>query len=263
MSSSHTGTVNGRDGQLHPIIQQIYREADERLKRSAISEEEGRFLATIIAKRDIHRTLEIGCANGLSSLFICDALSAKPNPHHVIIDPFQSTHWKSRGVAHLKTAGFNFWELIEKKSDEALPALLAKGNRFDFVFIDGCHTFDNTLIDFFYAQRLLNVGGAIVFDDVSMEAVRHVIRYVFNYPNLEMAGFVPYGGWRRKLLRGAKRGLGMTLWPLTSTLGHTSYEFWADGIIRFGRVNAIDGCSMIAFQKTAEDERSCEWHEPF
>src|SRR5215471_15048881 len=103
---SHVQPVSGSGAEriLHPLIEQIYRDANEPLKRSAISVAEGQFLADIIATRSITRTLEIGCANGLSSLFICDALSKKPNPHHVIVDPFQSTHWKGRGVANLASA---------------------------------------------------------------------------------------------------------------------------------------------------------------
>lgn len=252
-----------KEGHLHPLIEQIYRDANEQLKRSAISVAEGRFLASMITSRNVRRTLEIGCANGLSSLFICDALSRNPDPRHVIVDPFQSAHWKGRGVANLKAAGFDFWELIEQTSDEALPSLLARGDRFDFVFIDGSHTFDNVLLDFFYAQRLLNVGGVVVFDDVSMAAIRHVIRYVFNYPNLTPIGSVPYGSWRRKLLNMVKRTAGILMWPLTYILGQTSYEFWADGLIRYGRISPIDSSSMIAFLKTAEDQRSGEWYEPF
>lgn len=256
-------TASEQDGELHPLIEQIYQQADDRLKRSAISIEEGRFIASIISSRDIRRTLEVGCANGLSSLFICQALSSKFNPHHVIIDPFQTHHWQGKGAANLKAAGFDFWELIEKTSDQALPWLLARGDRFDFAFIDGCHTFDNVLLDFFYAQRLVNVGGVIVFDDVDMKAVNRVVRYIFNYPNLAPIGSVPYGSWRRKLLNLLKQTMGVVLRPVTYAAGQVSYEFLADAVIRYERVNPVDSSSAIAFVKTAEDERSGEWYEPF
>jgi hypothetical protein len=141
--------------------------------------------------------------------------------------------------------------------------LLTRGDHFDLVFIDGCHTFDNVLVDFFYAHRLLNVGGVVVFDDVSLNAVKHVVRYVFNYPNLAPIGSVPYGAWRRKLLNVAKQVAGVALWPFTRVFGKTGYEFLSDGLIKPRRVNPLDSASMIAFLKTAQDERSCEWYEPF
>jgi len=51
------------------------------------------------------------------------------------------------------------------------------GTKIDFAFIDGMHTFDYTLIDFFYIDRLLNAGGVIVFDDLCIPAVNKVCRY--------------------------------------------------------------------------------------
>jgi len=42
----------------------------------------------------------------------------------------------------------------------------AQGERIDFAFIDGAHTFDHVLVDFFYIDRMLNVGGIVAFDDV-------------------------------------------------------------------------------------------------
>jgi predicted O-methyltransferase YrrM len=252
-----------RNVEVHPLIEDIYRNADDQLRRSAISIAEGQFISNIICNRNVERTLEIGCANGLSSLFICNALSGKSNAHHVIIDPFQSGHWQGRGVANLKAGGFDFFELIEKTSDEALPLLMARGDRFDFVFIDGRHTFDNVLLDFFYAEKLLNVGGVVIFDDANLGAVKQVIRYIFNYPHLTPLGSVPYGAWRRKLLNLTKRGAGIVFRPLTYVLGQTSYEFLADGLIKYWRVNPVDSSSMIAFLKTAEDDRSGEWHESF
>ena len=46
----------------------------------------------------------------------------------------------------------------------ALPKLLEKYkyNYFDFIFIDGFHTFDYTLVDFFFSNLLLKINGIIV-----------------------------------------------------------------------------------------------------
>ena len=35
----------------------------------------------------------------------------------MIIDPFQSTDWHNIGITNLKRAGFDFFELIEKPSE--------------------------------------------------------------------------------------------------------------------------------------------------
>ena len=69
--------------------------------------------------------------------------------------------------------------LIEKKSYEAMPELLKKEEEnFDFIFIDGWHTFDYTLVDFFYADKLLRKGGIIIIDDATHLGVKKCLKYI-------------------------------------------------------------------------------------
>jgi predicted O-methyltransferase YrrM len=87
----------------------------------------------------------------------------------------------------LEEAGIRFFNLVEIKSEFALPRILEQGEgSFDFIFIDGWHTFDHTLLDCFYATRLLRVGGYLAIDDVIFPAVRRVVDFVLNYPCYEL-----------------------------------------------------------------------------
>ena len=62
--------------------------------------------------------------------------------------------------------------LVEERSEFALPTILTSNEgRFDFIFIDGWHTFDHTILDCFYAIRLLRVGGYLVLDDAHWRSV--------------------------------------------------------------------------------------------
>src|SRR5262249_46370140 len=63
-------------------------------------------------------------------------------------------------------------------SQAVLPQLAAKGYRIQFAFIDGWHTFDHALIDFFYLDQMMENGGVIVFDDVGYPAINAVVRFV-------------------------------------------------------------------------------------
>jgi Methyltransferase domain len=67
-------------------------------------------------------TLEVGCAYGLSSLFICSALQERHGATHTIIDPYQNGY--GVGIRNLEDAGLRFFNLIENKSEFALPKLL-------------------------------------------------------------------------------------------------------------------------------------------
>jgi predicted O-methyltransferase YrrM len=151
-----------------------------------IPTEEGERISACIRRHSFSRTLEIGCACGISSLYICDAICQQSNPHHIIIDPFQASDFRNVGIRHLKDAGFSCWELIEQVSELALPGLLQSGVTVQFALIDGYHTFDQVLVDFFYIDRLLEDGGIVVFDDVQMPAIDKVVRYVSRYPNYRL-----------------------------------------------------------------------------
>ena len=137
------GTVKGRTGKIYQL-------------QSAIDAIEGSFISQLIdGDQTIHDTLEIGCAYGLSSLHICLATKGRSNASHTMIDPFQCTQWDGAGVVNLEQAGIDFFHLIEAKSEFALPRLLESNRQFDFIFVDGMHTFDHAMLDCFYATRLL------------------------------------------------------------------------------------------------------------
>src|SRR5262249_53891072 len=133
-----------------------------------------------------------GCAYGLSSISICAALHDRDGSHHTILDPFQRTWWKSIGVTNLSRAGLSRFTLIEEKSEFALPSLLsASEGAFDFIFLDGWHTFDHTMLDCFYSARLLRVGGYLVLDDAHWQSVTKVVQCLETYPCFERFGSVP------------------------------------------------------------------------
>jgi predicted O-methyltransferase YrrM len=105
------------------------------------------------------------------SLHIAAALGGRPRAQHIIVDPFQSTDWHGIGVANLDRAGVDLYELREEPSELVLPQLLRDGVEFDLVFIDGLHTFDQTFLDLYYANRLIKRGGYIIIDDATWPAV--------------------------------------------------------------------------------------------
>jgi predicted O-methyltransferase YrrM len=131
--------------------------------------------------RDEHltSTLETGMAYGLSTLAICGVHEQRGEGSHVAIDPYQSTDWRGIGLLNLERAGLSARaRVIEALSDEALPRLRDEGLRIDFALIDGLHLFDATLVDFFYADRMLDAGGVVVLHDTWMPAVRQAVAYV-------------------------------------------------------------------------------------
>jgi predicted O-methyltransferase YrrM len=161
---------------------------------SSISDEEGQLLSRLIAERKPMVSLEVGLAFGISALFICEAMQqATPSPRCIVIDPAQNAaaYWQGAGLANLSRAGYeSFVEFIEKPSQIALSELVSGGRKIDFAFVDGEHTFDHVLVDFFFIDQLLNVGGVVVLDDASWPSIRRVARFIASNRNYRVIGHV-------------------------------------------------------------------------
>lgn len=229
---------------------------------SNIDQNEGAMLQSLIRKYKPQRTIEIGCAFGISSLYICSELEKQgEGKHHTIIDGFQSAAFHNIGVANLAKANVNFYELIEGLSEIELPRLLSEGKKYDFCFIDGNHTFDHTLIDFFYLNRMLNVGGIMVFDDVSFPAVTKAVRYVLNYPAYQYVDHVEinYTGSRKLFESVVKKPLNFMAGLLPKKI---RYEIFSAGVNKTDKQLHLT-TSMIALQKVKEDNREWFWYEDF
>ena len=190
---------------MNPLIERIYATGmveDDQGQRydlvSAIKYAEGRALYELIRTRKAARTLEVGMAYGLSTLFMCQAHADNGSGFHTAVDPRQSGEWQSLGIANVRKAGLeSFCRIIEAPSDSALPKLVADGENFDLVFIDGKHLFDFVLVDFYYSDKLLKPNGCIVFHDYWMPAVRKAISFVLHNRNYRVVsnGCVSRCGW--------------------------------------------------------------------
>lgn len=244
-----TGKVADCEGCLHDL-------------GSNIDQKEGKFLFNLIRKHNCSKTLEVGCAMGISSLYICAALEGKENTSHTIIDPMQTTDWHSIGITQLDKAGVEYYKLLEEPSEFALPRLAESGEKYDFCFIDGWHTFDHTLIDFFYIDRMLEPGGVVAIDDITFSGIKKLMRYIVNYPNYKVIGNVPTVN-RRGLVGYLYDGIVASFRPLSKLFPiKMRYRIFSDNIIRPDKKLGIDA-SMIAFQKTALDTRRWDWYIDF
>jgi predicted O-methyltransferase YrrM len=179
----------------NPIVEEVYRTRAIPLADGGttpmnvyIPREEGDYLYSLVRHLRPSLTVEIGMANGLSTLFVAHALRENGAGRHVAIDPFQSTDWRGAGMALLRKAGLaDLVELREQFSHQALPELERQGVRAGFIFIDGAHLFDYVMADFLVSDRLLETNGMIAFDDSDWPAVRQVIRYVLANRKYEVA----------------------------------------------------------------------------
>ena len=193
---------------MNQILEDIYRTGKcvdlagkERKVTGAVPREDALILQDMVRFVKAKTTLETGVAFGLSTLAICEALteespsadSAVPGHssivnrqstvpsgvHHYGVDPEQNTVHGGAALASLKRAGLDsVFELLEGPSHLMLPKLLEKGVKLDLAFIDGWHTFDYTLLDFFYIDKMLRPGGVVLLHDRSWPSKQKVIGFI-------------------------------------------------------------------------------------
>ena len=136
--------------------------------------------------------LEVGCANGVSAMFICEKLKSLDGKKHVIIDPGQFTRWEDRegfhwtGLLNLEKCGFlSMVEFYPMKSQTILPRLLDEKLKVDFAFIDGFHIFEQVMIEFYYIAKMVTIGGYVVLDDAHFPAIQQAVRYIDTLPHFQ------------------------------------------------------------------------------
>jgi hypothetical protein len=133
------------------------------------------------------------------------------------------------GRLNLDRAGFpRRYRLHEAPSELCLPRLLEQGQHFELALIDGMHTFEHALVDFFYVNRMLEVGGVVILDDANLPSIRKLVAHIATYDCYETLPFPD-------AFRVQARVLGLLNAPFR----------------------------LAAFRKTAEDDRPWDWHREF
>lgn len=145
-----------------------------------ISQNEALVLYELIKAENPKITLEVGLAHGISACVI--GLTKKElntNFIHYAVDPNQLTDFDSIGIQMIDKFGDKaHFEHLNGPSHLTIPELLKQEVKVDFAFIDGWHTFDYTLIDFFLVDKILNVGGVVAFHDGYGRSKQKVFRFI-------------------------------------------------------------------------------------
>ncbi|MDZ4770957.1 MAG: glycosyltransferase [Chloroflexota bacterium] len=174
------------------------------------------------------RIVEVGFAYGISALAMLSMVAQVDHLVYHIIDPHQTSFWQAIGIENVRRAGYDGkYNLHLLPSEIVLPWLLTNQQRLDFAFIDGNHTFDHVLVDFFYVNKMLDIGGVVVFDDVQMESQARLMKHIATYPAYERIN-AP----ESLVVDGVRRPI--------------------DNPARFG-----------VFRKVADDLRQWDWHADF
>jgi predicted O-methyltransferase YrrM len=192
--------------------------------------------------------VEVGLAFGISTLYILEAFFENGGEKLIGMDPAQHDDtWRGGGLHNINRAGYTgLYEFHEKTSQQFLPELVERGQRIDFAFIDGWHTFDHVLIDFFYIDQMLSVGGIVVFDDVGYPSIKRACDFVVTNRDYEIFDCVRLN--EKQSSAGLKGRIKRLLLPLTRTDK-------TPGPIARQTEAAIEDAYFLALRKRSDDVR--------
>ena len=139
------------------------------------SEIKGNLLNFIDSQKE-NRILEIGCFEGLSSVFFADNLLDHPSATLICVDPFMRIEKNdhARFLQNNEEQTFDYNISVCKNSNKVTvhqitsDAFFETNNRtFNFIYIDGCHEPDFIERDMENAFRFLEPNGIMWMDDYS------------------------------------------------------------------------------------------------
>jgi SAM-dependent methyltransferase len=143
-------------------------------------------------KRDNYMILEIGTWAGGSAIVWANAIKRfndgrglvicvdpyvqyvqddldKPGLYRVMKEALEKGTIISLFLHNIRTSGHeDIVRLIKARSDEILPVF--KDNKFDLIYVDGVHTYEQVLKDLQNAAPLLRDGGILCGDDLELQA---------------------------------------------------------------------------------------------
>jgi predicted O-methyltransferase YrrM len=133
---------------------------------------QGRKVYEFIVESNLGRVLELGFAHGKSTCYLAAAADELGGNAHVLtidrtaamartpnIHQLLETCVLTERVTPVVAVTSYTWELMKILERDPQP-------RFDFVYIDGGHTWDVTGYGFLLVDRLLAPGGWVLFDDL-------------------------------------------------------------------------------------------------
>jgi predicted O-methyltransferase YrrM len=150
------GTDPGVSADLARLLEEI---RDKDTGQLAVSEEDGRFLRTLLAARGAKRALEIGGANGYSAIWM--ALGLRETGGRLVTIEYDPERARAL-AANVRRAGVG--QVVQVVAGDAFVEIPKLAGTFDFVFLDAWKRDYRRFFDLVYPR--LDPGGLFVAHNV-------------------------------------------------------------------------------------------------
>src|SRR5581483_5533871 len=146
---------------------------------AGVRPEDGVFIYDLCRRLRPQRTLEVGFAEGFSTLYFLAAIKLNGVGSHIAIDPAETKDWHGIGLRKVQEARMeHHFRFMEAMSISALPAVASESLKFDVIFIDGDHRYDSQLVDFVLSDVVCQQNGFILFHDINMASTKKLVSFI-------------------------------------------------------------------------------------
>ena len=129
------------------------------------------FIGSLIKMNGYKNVLEIGVFEGETSVKMIEALPIGGKYTGIDINDYRKLDFNKAGKG---------WNFILGESIKVLANM--PEHHFDFIFVDGDHSWDNILPEFKEIERVIKPGGVIAYhDSIHLPDVKKLIEYAHHY----------------------------------------------------------------------------------
>lgn len=229
---------------------------DRVVLNSNTSEEQGLFLQKLYDQIKPAMSLEVGLALGISTLFILEKCRENNGRDkcHIVIEPFS---WGGIAEHNITKEGLEkYVDIRNELSDVVIPSMYLNKQRIQFAYVDTSKVFDTVIQDFYFIDKILDVGGVVVFDDATTGGINVVMRFIHSLPHYKVVDKFEAVAVSNSYKLGA--------WMFEKLLALIPFKakFLPYYFLKTSRQLGLN-YRCIAFKKIAPDTRNWDWDKPF
>ena len=225
---------------------------------SNTSLKQGYFLQEMFDLVKPKKSIEVGFAYGISSMFILEKhreVQSKEGAH-IVIEP--DNYWGEAAEFNIDKEGLLFYLDVRRDfSDKVLAKLFLENLRIQYAYIDTTKKFDAIMQDFYMINKMMDIGGIVILDDCggSCPGVQRVARFINTLPHYKVLGaFEKNSISFKKQIANKIVSLIVSLIPFKNRI-YEGVDFSTNAQLGLNY-------SCIAFKKITEDLRGWNWDEP-
>lgn len=218
--------------------------------------EQGEFLQRLYEKVKPKKSLEVGLAYGISTLFILEKARemGASDKSHIVIEPFS---WGTAAIYNIRQEQLeNYVEIRNELSDVVIPTMYLNNERIQFAYVDTTKLFDVVMQDFYFIDKILDVGGVVIIDDSSTGGISLVVRFISTLPHYEIVDRFDEDAV------GTTYSIGRNIFEKILSFIPYKKKFLGSYSFKTSRQLGLN-YRCIAFKKVGVDERQWNWDKPF